>query len=1041
MTYTDKVDVILADVYSHNGLPHLVTEAPVTALVSSKVATKPEASMLVWHLRLGHIHPRKLVTMAQQGVIVIIGNRQLHCVACLVAQAHQVHSRIPSVRPALVYHLVSVDVVTVREPSLTKDHYFTLFTEAKALEREVFFSSHKGSAAVDLKTYHKRRKNAGYTVVIYRLDGGREYGGNALLSYAAEEGIRLQITPPYTSTKNGRAEVSNHIVCTTARKMMIYANLPPGLWTEAVGAAVYILNLTPSEALGGDFPRNAVDTALGRTVNPAKPLLNTLRAYGATTIVYDEAVPRGSKMEPRGLRGQLVGYEDSMYRVWIPSQHKVKRTPHCQFVETGELAELPNTEPELPEEFEWHFEYNTIEPGGESLSTPNKLVMEMVDPDMLPEDDETFTPIQEDTLAQEDALNAVEAATEGDNLPELGQDARELSDDDDEHLGSLETPIDETLQRSSRTRTKTAKAIESEKQKTRKRAHYTLANMPNATVKALTAAMTTPEESGIIRPKTFKESQTLPEAKQWLAAAHKEIAMHNRAGTWRLGPRKNTGNRKVLRGRWVFDVKRGPDGKFSRFKARWVVRGFTQREGIDYDETYASVAKPVSLRVLFAMIADEDLECMQYDLIAAFLNALVGTHVIFVEQPHGFEDGEDNVCMLLKALYGLKQSPLLWYDEFAKFMKNHGFNPFLSDACVFRNTETGVIIVVYVDDILIMARLLASIFDVAKTISATFPMRPLGELHYYLGMRIIRDRSRRQLMLVQDGYLDKITAKFNLTGPFQTGGAPLGKTMAAQLKAAPSDYTSTNKLKTEYQTLVGSGVWPACISRPDCSYEIGLLCRFLRNPTTFHRDAIHHVLRYMIATKNRGIMFQGGNGFILEGYADSSWADDVDTRRSTGGMVFMLAGAPVLFKSGRQSIVTLSSTEAEYVQLTLAAKEANYLAGLLEELKYTNVRPVTIYEDNQPAIDITNRAKTSSDGRTRHIDTRFRYIQQELAAGNVIIKWIGTNAQAADGLTKALDKIKHAEFIKQLGMTDCTIHIEKQNKALALLDGEEKPIY
>lgn len=137
-----------------------------------------------------------------------------------------------------------------------------------------------------------------------------------------------------------------------------------------------------------------------------------------------------------------------------------------------------------------------------------------MDPIILPEDNETFTPIPEDTLVQEDALNAVDTATEDNNLPELSQDTRELSNDDNEHLGSLETPINETLQRSSRTRTKTAKAIESEKQKTRKRAYYTLANMPIATVKALTALMTIPEELGIIRPKTFKESQTLPEAKQ-----------------------------------------------------------------------------------------------------------------------------------------------------------------------------------------------------------------------------------------------------------------------------------------------------------------------------------------------------------------------------------------------------------------------------------------------------------------------------------------------------------------------------------------------
>lgn len=128
-----------------------------------------------------------------------------------------------------MYYLVCVDVVTVRQPSLNKDNYFTLFTEAKALERDVFFLSHKSGAAVHFKTYYRRQKNASYSVIIYRLDRGKEYSSNALLMYAADEGIRLQITPLHTSTKNGLAEVSNHIVCTNARKMIIYANLPPAL--------------------------------------------------------------------------------------------------------------------------------------------------------------------------------------------------------------------------------------------------------------------------------------------------------------------------------------------------------------------------------------------------------------------------------------------------------------------------------------------------------------------------------------------------------------------------------------------------------------------------------------------------------------------------------------------------------------------------------------------------------------------------------------------------------------------------------------------
>lgn len=170
-----------------------------------------------------------------------------------------------------------------------------MFTEAKSLERDVAFSLYKSAATTDLRNYYKRRKNAGYLVVIFRLDGRKEYSSNVLLAFAAKNRIRLQVIPLYTSTKNGRTEVSNYIVCTTTRKIMIYANLPIALWLETVEAAVYILNLTPSNALNRDFLRHVVDVALNRAINPNKPLLNTLRAYGATTIVYNYSVPRGTK--------------------------------------------------------------------------------------------------------------------------------------------------------------------------------------------------------------------------------------------------------------------------------------------------------------------------------------------------------------------------------------------------------------------------------------------------------------------------------------------------------------------------------------------------------------------------------------------------------------------------------------------------------------------------------------------------------------------------------------------------------------------------
>lgn len=156
----------------------------------------------------------------------------------------------------------------------------------------------------------------------------------------------------------------------------------------------------------------------------------------------------------------------------------------------------------------------------------------------------------------------------------------------------------------------------------------------------------------------------------------------------------------------------------------------------------------------------------------------------------------------------------------------------------------------------------------------------------------------------------------------------------------------------------------------------------------------------------------------------------------------MFANGPLFYKSSRQTLIVQLSIEAEYIQLSLVAKEANYLIRLLEECRYNGkLRLLTIYEDNKPSINITKRSETAiNDGRTKHIDLRYRYIQQEIANGNVEVTQISTNEQAADSLIKALDKTKHAEFIKQLGLVDCLEAINEQ-KRRQLTSTTERPVY
>jgi hypothetical protein len=200
----------------------------------------------------------------------------------------------------------------------------------------------------------------------------------------------------------------------------------------------------------------------------------------------------------------------------------------------------------------------------------------------------------------------------------------------------------------------------------------------------------------------------------------------------------------IIKGRWVFSVKADANGRPVRFKARWVARGFTQRHGVDYEDTYASVTKPATVKIMLALAAKLNLECKQFDLVTAFLNALIKKYKIYVEIPYGFEDyaedGTQLVCLLLRALYGLKQSPLLWHEELTAFLRSISLELIQSDPCLFIDRTSGSFILIYVDDLLMFAKTVTAINKLAAILSKKFPLKELRDVLWFLGYRIIRNR-------------------------------------------------------------------------------------------------------------------------------------------------------------------------------------------------------------------------------------------------------------------------------------------------------------
>jgi hypothetical protein len=480
--------------------------------------------------------------------------------------------------------------------------------------------------------------------------------------------------------------------------------------------------------------------------------------------------------------------------------------------------------------------------------------------------------------------------------------------------------------------------------------------------------------------------------------------------TWILRERARINGRRVLRGKWVFKLKRGPDGSIQKYKARWVVRGFEQEEGTDYTDTFAAVVKPMSYKALFAIAAAMDYEIEQMDVKTAFLYGEVEED-IYVEQPDGFaREGDDMVCQLTKALYGLKQSPRIWYYTLTTFLESLGFEALSTDLSVFVKDRTFVAI--YVDDLLIVGPHKQQIANLKASLSKQFKMTDLGPCHYYLGMTVQRDRPNRRLKLGQTAYIQKLLTDQGMW-TCKTAATPMDTT--TKLVPAPATYQASDKGKLQYQRAVGSLMYAMLGTRPDIAFAVSVVSRFSANPDNTHWTAVKRIMRYLRGTVDYQL-FYTASLTELKGYTDSDWAGDCDTRRSTSGYVFDIGSGAISWSSKRQSTVSLSTCEAEYIGQTQATREAVWLRRLLEELGQEQLTSTVIYGDNQGAIALAKNP--AFHGRSKHIDTQHHYIREKIADKTIELQYTPTDEQVADGLTKALARPSFERFRDAIGLRE-----------------------
>jgi hypothetical protein len=834
-------------------------------------------SLQEWHERFGHLNEKDLKNIIRKqkvdGIDIKADEALPVCETCVKGkQTRKPFTRSVSQSTELL-ELVHTDVCgPMRVNSLAGSRYFVTFIDDKSRWCEVYFMKKKSEVIEKFKEYKCLvEKKTERKIKTVRSDNGTEYTSHYLEDFLKQEGIRHELTVEYTPQQNGVAERKNRSLVETARCLMIQSGLSASFWAEAILTANHIRNRCPSRSLGGEIPF--------KMWTRRTPIVSYFRKFGTTAFALDKTPGKG-KFDSRSKKCIFIGYsvQSKAYRLWDPEARKVIRSRDVTF--TGRNQAENDFTDFIDEEI---FKKNP------------ENVIEFNVPETQKEDKQTETCDLEadgETLVEEE---------NGEEIPVIMK-------------RGLGRPKKVLTGKRGRPR-KLFNMIEVNEEEVEPEEEENHENEELHDVAGLI-------ESG--DPQTVSEALSSPEAADWKKAMNAEYEALKRNQTWIIVDRPQ--GKKTVESRWVLRTKFKKDGSVDRRKARLVAKGFTQKPGIDFNETFAPVARLGSIRLFMAIAVELGLQVHQLDFTSAYLNGEIEEEV-FMEVPSDFYDilneresrkfRGNKVCLIRKALYGLKQSGRQWYKKLDEKLKQQKLKPLNSDPCVYINKEDGniVIVVIYVDDLMVASDNPRKLQRLKSELSKSFEMKDLGPLSFCLGIEFTQDVKKQTITMSQSKYIKETLSRFNMEN-CKGVTTPINPNEKLSKEMCPK--TEEEKKAVEmlpYQSLVGSLMYLAVSTRPDIAHAVSMLSQFNANFGEQHWRAAKRVLRYLKNTENLGLMFKK-SGQELVGYADADWGASIDDRRSYTGYVFNFANAAVSWESRKQRTVAMSSTEAEYMALS-----------------------------------------------------------------------------------------------------------------------------
>jgi transposase InsO family protein len=962
---------------------------------ASFISTLP-VDISLWHRRLAHHDHNAVRQMISKNLVtgIVIESKQAPdpiCEPCLAGKMNANPFPSSNTRATKPLELVHTDLHgPFKTRTISGYRYWIIFVDDCTRFRALMFLKTKDQAFDAFRRFKVYAENhLGVKMQCLRIDKGGEYMSKEFINYMLEHGITRQYTVRARPQQNGVAERANRTIQEHVVAMLEESGLPPSFLGQAVAAYIHVWNRCSTTSLVSKTPFELW--------HRKKPDVSHLRVWGCTAYVHiqkDKRTGIGSHME----KCIFVGYPDG-YKGWTFYNPTTKRTIISERAEFDERY-FPGLKRSslTPEPFEPlpSIMFNPVlDSGGEDTV-----------------DDEPANPVPvNDIPLPAQPLPDVPATPPANPIP------LDPVTPDSHHSTSpapISSPDSPDLPIALR-RTKRNVQPPGQWWKVREPTPMILSDSSNGEDEDDEEFAECAGAAHDLDPKSFQQALRRSDADKWREAAKLEMDNHTINGTWKLVDLPP--GAKAIGCGWVFRIKRNADGSIERYKARLVAKGYSQRPGFDYTEVFAPTFRYAAIRTIIALAAINDLHLRSVDISHAFINGDL-EETIYMRQAEGFHTGSSNqVYLLQKSIYGLKQAARQWNKKLHSSLEIMGFKRLESDRSIYIyiRGDVRIIMPIFIDDITFASSNSSAIDSAIKELSSHFKLRDLGPTSFLLGIEIVRNLANHEISLSQRQYILDTLERFNMTdsNPVSTPmdpGAHLSSSMSPQ---TPEERKSMESIP--YLSAVGTLQYLATTTRPDISFAVGVLARFNTNPGIQHWNAVKHLLRYLKGSLDYKLVYTRTNSpQLFTTYTDADHGGNPDNGRSTGGYAVIIGGGAVSWSSRLQSVVSLSTTEAEYIAAVEAGKEIIWMRNLLTEFGITSSSPSHLLIDNNSAVTVAKNPE--HHGRMKHLDLRYHWLRDTVEAGLITPIHVPTNAQAADIFTKPLKRQKIDVCLGLLGI-------------------------